>query len=159
MVKKISLITALLLTALMLMASCGNGAPDISEVKDDFIALIDASREVNDIFFGEGLPTYPRTGTDGVMKYDEASGVYYIYYEDTDSGKILKYYDKDEKVNKYLSVRGFADGETPTRAMFTKRGTNIITPPNTPSPRASGYTIRPLRYITTMCATTANTER
>ena len=138
MVKKISLITALLLTALMLMASCGNGAPDISEVKDDFIALIDASREVNDIFFGEGLPTYPRTGTDGVMKYDEASGVYYIYYEDTDSGKILKYYDKDEKVNKYLSVRGFADGETPDEGYVYKKGNEYYYPTEYTEPEGVG---------------------
>lgn len=92
------------ITAILLF-SCGSEAPELETVRDDFAALIEASQEINEIFFGKGLPVYERTTLGGSMSYDEASGVYYIYYDDPDAGLILKYYDSSEKVNKYLSVR------------------------------------------------------
>lgn len=110
-VRLVSMTAAVLL--LLSLFGCGSSAPDISEVKEVFCGLIDASREVNDIFFGEGLPTYPRVSGDATMKYDEASGVYYIYYEDETAGRVLKYYDNKTRENKFLSVRTLAEGAAP----------------------------------------------
>lgn len=105
---------ALLIAALLLsLCGCGSKAPSLDEVKDTFCALIDASREVNDIFFGAGLPTYPRVEGNNIMSYDEASGTYYIYYEDSDFGRVLKYYDSTLRENKYLAVKTFEGGAVP----------------------------------------------
>ena len=113
------MLVAVLLAAAMLMASCGSQAPDIESVRADFTALIDASREINDIFFGAGLPVYERSALGGTMSYDEASGTYYIYYDDPEAGMILKYYDSAEHVNKYLSVRTF-DGAPEAGYVYSK---------------------------------------
>ena len=117
--KKTCMLVAVLLAAAMLMASCGSQAPDIESVRADFTALIDASREINDIFFGAGLPVYERSALGGTMSYDEASGTYYIYYDDPEAGMILKYYDSAEHVNKYLSVRTF-DGAPEAGYVYSK---------------------------------------
>lgn len=53
MKKKIALfLTAVMLT--LMLSSCG-GKPEIEEVKPRMIELIEASYEINDIFFGDGL--------------------------------------------------------------------------------------------------------
>ncbi len=109
--KKTPLIFVLLCLAMSLLCGCAGQAPDIEEVREDFCALIDASCEINDIFFGEGLPTYERTTLGGSMLYDAENATYYIYYDDPAAGRILKYYDNDAKAYKYLSVRAeAADG-------------------------------------------------
>ena len=73
--KKI-LICLLCLCTLLACTSCGNSAPDIEEVRDEIVALVEASYEVNEIIFGEGLPTYERGGD-----YDKE----YNLYSDNDS--------------------------------------------------------------------------
>lgn len=73
---------ALVLTALVSLVSCGTNPPELSEVKDELVGLIEASYEVNEIFFGEGLPTYERGG-----EYDREYKLYnendseFAYYE------------------------------------------------------------------------------
>ncbi len=64
--------------------------PELESVKDTFVSLIEASVEVNNIFFGEGLPTYPRLEGDGSLLYDEASKTYYMFISDGDR-IIVKY--------------------------------------------------------------------
>lgn len=54
MKKIISLVLAAVVIALAL-TSCGAGAPDIEEIKPRIMELIEASYEINEIFFGEGL--------------------------------------------------------------------------------------------------------
>lgn len=54
MKKIISLFLAAVLLTLTL-TSCGGGKPDIEEVKPRIIELIEASYEINDIFFGDGI--------------------------------------------------------------------------------------------------------
>ena len=56
--KKISLLFSLLFIV-MSLTSCGS-APDAAEMRGIAEALIEASYEVNDIFFGEGLPAIER---------------------------------------------------------------------------------------------------
>lgn len=121
--KKFLIFAALACAALsVLLTSCGNEAPELDEVRETFVSLIEASREVNDIFFGEGLPTYERFYADVTMSYDEASGTYYVYYEDTTAGRILKYYDNTEKTNKYLSVVTVEGGASPAEGYVYSLG-------------------------------------
>lgn len=60
--KRILLI--LLVVIIMLMASCCDAsrdpAPEIDEVYDRLVQVIEASHEVNVLLFGAGLPVYPR---------------------------------------------------------------------------------------------------
>ena len=53
-----ALVCALLLP--LCLAACASEPPALEDVRDRFTQLIEASYEVNDIFFGEGLPTYDR---------------------------------------------------------------------------------------------------
>ncbi len=93
--KKLKLLSLLLVLALMLslLASCSK-PPELAAVKDTFVKLIEASVEVNEIFFGEGLPTYPRVEGNGNLQYyeDKESGTkaYYLFITDGDR-TILKY--------------------------------------------------------------------
>lgn len=61
-IRKAALVlTALLILPTLLLTSCGS-APRLEDVKAEFVALVEASYEVNGIFFGEGLPVYERDG-------------------------------------------------------------------------------------------------
>ena len=71
------------------MVSCAN-PPALDDVKDEFIALIEASVEVNNIFFGEGLPTYMRAEGDGNLIYLAEHKAYYTFITDGERS-ILKY--------------------------------------------------------------------
>lgn len=53
---------ALLLCFLLVLPLSACGAPELEEVKDRFVELIEASYEINEIFFGAGLETYARDG-------------------------------------------------------------------------------------------------
>ncbi len=63
----------LLLTVIFLLAacltSCASQPPAIEEVRDRFIQLFEDAYEINDIFFGEGLPTYDRDNADNEVLY------------------------------------------------------------------------------------------
>ena len=99
----IKIISTLTLTLLLLscLPSCSS-APELGEVKDTFIALIEASAEVNDIFFGAGLPVYERDSSgSGAALYDEDSKTYYWIFEEEDK-TIVKFYDNETKENIYL---------------------------------------------------------
>jgi hypothetical protein len=71
------------------MVSCSQ-PPELDSVKDEFVALIEASVEVNNIFFGEGLPTYKRAEGDGNLIYIEEHKAYYTFITDGERS-ILKY--------------------------------------------------------------------
>lgn len=59
--KLLAALAAILVLLPTALTACGK-APALDEVYDDFAALIEASYEINDIFFGEGLPTHDRNG-------------------------------------------------------------------------------------------------
>lgn len=67
--------TAILLLALIMAAgvfsSCASEPPQLGEVKDELVALVEASYGINGIFFGEGLETYARGG-----KFDREHHLY-----------------------------------------------------------------------------------
>ncbi len=90
--KKFIKITACLFALLIIAGStvsCSK-APELESVKDEFIALIEASVEVNNIFFGAGLPTYMRAEGDGNLIYLDEHKAYYTFITDGERS-ILKY--------------------------------------------------------------------
>ena len=90
--KKFIKIAACLFALLIIagsMVSCSK-APELESVKDEFIALIEASVEVNNIFFGAGLPTYMRAEGDGNLIYLDEHKAYYTFITDGERS-ILKY--------------------------------------------------------------------
>ena len=90
--KKFIKITACLFALLIIAGStvsCSK-APELDSVKDEFIALIEASVEVNNIFFGAGLPTYMRAEGDGNLIYIDEHKAYYTFITDGERS-ILKY--------------------------------------------------------------------
>ena len=89
---------AMILTAILLTASltsCGK-PPEFSQIEGRLAELIEASYEINALFFGEGLPTYDRVSDpkDGmqILRAEDGSRVTY-YYEltDTSFGRVVAY--------------------------------------------------------------------
>lgn len=80
--KKIIVALLALVILTVSLVSCSGKPPALDEVKDGLVALIEASYEINDIFFGEGLATYERGG-----EFDKEHHLYnendteYAYYE------------------------------------------------------------------------------
>ena len=62
--KRIKRISALLLTVALLLggvfafSSCSSRAPEIEDVYDRVVYLIENAAEVNTVLFGEGLPVF-----------------------------------------------------------------------------------------------------
>lgn len=79
------IIVALLALVLIVtsLASCSGKHPPLEEVKDELVALVEGSYEINDIFFGEGLETYERGG--------ELDREYHIYDEDDSEFSYYEY--------------------------------------------------------------------
>lgn len=78
--KKVSaLFLAAVLLLSLIMTACASDPPALAEVQDEFIGLIEASYTINDIFFGDGLPSHDRDG-----EYAKESNMYYglVGYDD-----------------------------------------------------------------------------
>ncbi len=101
--KKI-IFSLLLLPVLILLSSCSS-PPELEEIYDSAVSLIEASHEINEIFFGEGLPCYPRIValTDQTLSYSEEYDTYYLVFEDEREGELVMYFDKTS--NKYKFAR------------------------------------------------------
>lgn len=91
--KKIVCLIMVCLILVSAMTACSK-APDYSEIEDRLKELIEASYEINAIFFGSGLATYervtdPRNSTQSYT--DVQTGVLYHYYwiEDEIWGRVL----------------------------------------------------------------------
>ncbi|MBO5415283.1 MAG: hypothetical protein J6A83_01475 [Clostridia bacterium] len=91
--KKFLAMALCVITLLLGFTSCSK-PPEYSEIEERFKELIEASYEVNDILFGEGLPTYDKVYERefSIWKDSETDEVYY-YYELSDDalGEILAY--------------------------------------------------------------------
>lgn len=68
-----------------------NNAPDIETVRDRFVYLIEGSKQVNEIFFGEGLPVYVRESSLAEQKH--------VYIGEQNRG-----YEKVMEVSPYLII-------------------------------------------------------
>ena len=108
---------AVLITAAILVTSLtvflvvrhvrNNRPPELETVRERVIALVNASHAVNEIFWGEGLATYPRVYRENYVRepffltkegdsytYSAESTDYKLYYytfQDSDVGDILAY--------------------------------------------------------------------
>lgn len=74
--------------------------PEYSEIEARFKELVEASSELNEILFGEGLPVYERVYEPEIEVYrEEETGKVYYYYEinDSEKGKIIAH-----KTTEYL---------------------------------------------------------
>lgn len=89
---------AFLLCAVMLaisLTSCGR-VPEMSELEGRLAELIEASYEINDMFFGEGLPTYervsdPKNGMKTIRAEDGSRVTYYYELSDEGLGRVVAY--------------------------------------------------------------------
>lgn len=124
--KTTTLLTIALLIAIML-CSCST-APTADEIQPRLRELVEASYAVNEIFFGAGLPTYPRVEklTDRPFSYDTETGVYYLFFVDEQRGDMLMYYDKESSEYKFMLVlpagsdsNGVDDHVTPDGRVLT----------------------------------------
>ncbi len=77
------------------ISSCSK-PPELSEISERFRQLVEASYEINTIFYGEGLPTYervtdPRESTKVFEKEETGELFHYYEFEDKTYGKVLAY--------------------------------------------------------------------
>ena len=113
--KKILSICLCALILLPLFSSCSK-PPEYSEIEARFIELVEASGEVNMIFFGEGLQTYeriydPKSSTEVIVEEQTAEDgtakkVYHYYYQIPDEtyGTVFAYRKSYLDDYKYLEV-------------------------------------------------------
>ena len=103
--KRILLI--LLVVIIVLMASCCDAprdpAPDIDEVYDRLVQVIEASHEVNVLLFGAGLPVYPRG--------DAEDELVHRYYGVADESR--------EFVTPYAKYKSIADMQAAIAAVYS----------------------------------------
>lgn len=89
-----AVLVALLTTFLVVRHVINNRPPELETVRERVIALVEASHAVNEIFWGEGLATYPRVYREYYARepfYLSESGGQYTYSA-TDTGNKLYYY-------------------------------------------------------------------
>ena len=86
------LASVLSLCAVISMASCqGSSAPELDDVKERLVYLIEESKELNVIFFGKGLPVYRRDSAISERKT--------VYASDSING-----YDRLNENSEYISI-------------------------------------------------------
>ena len=84
------LLVAVILTCTGIFAYCQlNKAPELETVRDRIIYLVEGSKQINEIFFGEGLPVYVRDS--------ELSEEKFVYIGEQNKG-----YEKVMEVSPYL---------------------------------------------------------
>ena len=106
--KKILLILLCLTLLIPCFAGCSK-PPELIEIQDRLAELIEASAGVNEIIFGEGLPTYERVydPLDGLKYYEDAEKDvrYYYYYVEDGERDILAYRTRSYGTDfKYLEI-------------------------------------------------------
>ena len=89
--KKLAVLVLCLCMIACVLSSCSSNAPELIDVKDRFIYLIEGSRELNVLFFGSGLPVYKRDN-----ELAERMGVYY--------NDVLTTYDSVREDSGYVSI-------------------------------------------------------
>ena len=93
------LIAFMLCTLMLILPMTSCGVPEMSELEGRLAELIEASYEINEMFFGEGLPTYERVydpkASMKTIRAEDGSRVTY-YYELTDEGlgRVVGFYTR-----------------------------------------------------------------
>lgn len=89
--KRIIAIALVIIMAVLGMSSCSGSPPEIDEVRDRIVYLVEGSKNINILFFGSGLPTYKR---DGLIENELG-----IYYDDEYTA-----YNKVMEFSRYKSI-------------------------------------------------------
>ena len=79
-------LTVILLASSLLSVSCGK-IKDLAPYREEFVALIEASYDVNEILFGKGLPVYSREESLGELQYSEEKNEEFLAYFKAGQGK------------------------------------------------------------------------
>ncbi|MBQ9802913.1 MAG: hypothetical protein IJW51_07595 [Clostridia bacterium] len=104
----ISLILVSLGVFLVVRHVRNNRPPELSAIRERVIALIDASHEVNEVFWGEGLATYPRVYKEYYARvpfYLVKQGDGYVFSATTADDKLYYYTFTDETVGDILAYQ------------------------------------------------------
>ncbi|MBO5939509.1 MAG: hypothetical protein J6Q82_08475 [Clostridia bacterium] len=122
--KKIICLLLCLVLMLPAVVSCSK-APEYSEIEDRLKELIEASYEINEIFFGMGLPTYervydPKSTVQVLIKPDpedpaKERRIYYYELNDPTLGRVIAFRSSYIKPYEYLQVLSEKDA---TRTPF-----------------------------------------
>ena len=92
--KKLFITFICLVLILCSVTSCSR-PPEYVEIESRFIELVEASYELNEILFGEGLPTYEKV-------YEKE----YSAWQDKENGRVWYYYElSDENIGDMLGYR------------------------------------------------------
>lgn len=81
----------MMMSAVMSLTSCSDQPPELEPIKDRLIFLIEESKELNVIFFGNGLPVYRK---DGVLSERKM-----VYYNDS-----MGNYERIMENSHYVSI-------------------------------------------------------
>ena len=99
------LLCSLLLSSFLFSSvSCGQKIKDLTPYREDFAALIEASMEINEILFGDGLPVYSREETIGELYYSKEKDAEFVAYFKETTGKDFDeqlYTDTESKFRLY----------------------------------------------------------
>lgn len=84
-----------LLMLVPVFSGCGK-APEYSEIEGRLKELIEQSYAINEIFFGNGLPTYervvdPRESTEVIVDNENGTRTYYYEIKDETYGRVIAY--------------------------------------------------------------------
>ncbi len=104
----LALVLAALGTFLVVRHVRSNRPPTLESLRDRVILLVDASHEINKIFWGEGLATYPRVYKEYYTRhpfYLEKVGDAYHYTATVTDDKLYYYTFTDEAVGEILAYQ------------------------------------------------------
>ena len=118
--KKILCLVLCLVLLLPTVVSCSK-APEYAEIEERFKELIEASYEINEIFFGVGLATYERvTDPKSKMQYitktseedpEKEIRIYYYELEDPTLGRVVAFRSSYLEEYRYLEVKTTPDAK------------------------------------------------
>lgn len=127
-------VTVLLLICLLCVSliGCTGSAPRAEDVYDEVVALIEASLELNDVMFGQGLPVWSFDSDFAVEHhlYHDSDDAYYQYVTDTSPYRsipqlqeaILAVYSEDYAAELFETLfDGFAVGTAIVRPQYIEQ--------------------------------------
>ena len=104
MKKFISLLLAAILLTLT-VTSCGAGVPDVEEIKPRLTELIEASYEINDIFFGEHPEISAKVrAAYGIKEDKNKRSISSIYVEEKDCSMIGELAENSESMRQIMAA-------------------------------------------------------
>lgn len=129
---------ALSIVMLCSLSACSGNAPELNEVRDELVSLIESSYEINEILFGEGLPTYERGG-----EYDKEHFLYspsdteFAYYEYVTEDCGYFFTDRIKSAAEEVYTAEYLAGVyTMAFDGYADENTGKVTPPDTLTPTA-----------------------